>query len=122
MGWTSFSITPAGSSQAEDFALMTNDNNGNTIITFPQNIVITDVLTSTTLTETHQFAFQVNGVKSSSNLYSPMVDPASSGRMSFSDLRLTIPSGNSLGVSTGQTSAGAAEFIRIVIKYEAIAN
>ena len=101
---------------------MTNDNNGNTIITFPQNIVITDVLTSTTLTETHQFAFQVNGVKSSSNLYSPMVDPSSSGRMSFSDLRLTIPSGNSLGVSTGQTSAGASEFIRIVIKYEAIAN
>ena len=122
MGWTSFSITPAGGSQAEDFALMTNDNNGNTIITFPQNIVITDVLTSTTLTETHQFAFQVNGVKSSSNLYSPMVDPSSSGRMSFSDLRLTIPSGNSLGVSTGQTSAGASEFIRIVIKYEAIAN
>ena len=101
---------------------MTNDNNGNTIITFPQNIVITDVLTSTTLTETHQFAFQVNGVKASSNLYSPMVDPSSSGRMSFSDLRLTIPSGNSLGISTGQTSAGGAEFIRIVVKYEAIAN
>ena len=120
MPWTTFSATPAGGSQAEDFQLMTNDNNQNTIITFPSNIIITDVLTSTTLTETHQFAFQVNGVKATSNAYSAIVNPASSGRMSWADMKLTIPAGNSIGISTGQTSAGAAEFIRLVIKYEPV--
>ena len=120
MPWTTFSITPAAPSQAADAELMTNDNNQNTIITFPQNIVVTDVLTSTTLTETHQFAFQVNGVKATSDAYSAIVNPASSGRMSWADMKLTIPSGNSLGVSTGQTSAGAAEFMRLVIKYEPV--
>ncbi len=99
---------------------MTNDNNGNTILTLPSNVVITDVLTSTTLTETHQFAFQVNGVKATSNAYSAIVNPASSGRMSWADMKLTIPAGNSIGISTGQTSAGAAEFMRLVIKYEPV--
>ena len=120
MPWTTFSITPAGGSQAEDAELMTNDNNGNTILTLPSNVIITDVLTSTTLTETHQFAFQVNGVKATSNAYSAIVNPASSGRMSWADMKLTIPAGNSIGISTGQTSAGAAEFIRLVIKYEPV--
>jgi len=120
MPWTTFSVTPTGGSQAEDSQLMTNDNNGNTILTLPSNVIITDVLTSTTLTETHQFAFQINGVKATSNAYSAIVNPASSGRMSWADMKLTIPSGNSIGISTGQTSAGAAEFIRLVIKYEPV--
>ena len=120
MPWTTFSVTPTAGSQADDAQLMTNDNNQNTIITFPSNFIVTDVLTSTTLTETHQFAFQVNGVKSTSNAYSAIVDPASSGRMSWADMKLTIPAGNSLGISTGQTSAGGAEFIRIVVKYEPV--
>ena len=76
MPWTTFSVTPSGGSQAEDAQLMTNDNNGNTILTLPSNVIITDVL--------------------------------------------TIPAGNSIGISTGQTSAGAAEFIRLVIKYEPV--
>lgn len=120
MPWTTFSCTPSGGSQAEDAQLMTNDNNGNTILTLPSNVIITDVLTSTTLTETHQFAFQINGVKATSNAYSAIVNPASSGRMSWADMKLTVPSGNSIGISTGQTSAGAAEFIRLVIKYEPV--
>ena len=120
MPWTTFSLTPSGGSQAEDAQLMTNDNNGNTILTLPSNVIITDVLTSTTLTETHQFAFQINGVKATSNAYSAIVNPASSGRMSWADMKLTVPSGNSIGISTGQTSAGAAEFIRLVIKYEPV--
>ena len=120
MPWTTFSVTPSGGSQAEDAQLMTNDNNGNTNLTLPSNVIITDVLTSTTLTETHQFAFQVNGVKATSNAYSAIVNPASSGRMSWADMKLTIPAGNSLGISTGQTSAGGAEFIRIVVKYEPV--
>ena len=120
MPWTTFSVTPSGGSQAEDAQLMTNYNNGNTILTLPSNVIITDVLTSTTLTETHQFAFQVNGVKATSNAYSAIVNPASSGRMSWADMKLTIPAGNSIGNSTGHTSAGAAEFIRVVIKYEPV--
>ena len=120
MPWTTFSVTPTGGSQAEDAQLMTNDNNGNTILTLPSNVIITDVLTSTTLTETHQFAFQVNGVKATSTAYSAIVNPASSGRMSWADMKLTIAAGNSIGISTGQTSAGAAEFIRLVIKYEPV--
>ena len=120
MPWTTFSVTPSGGSQAEDAQLMTNDNNGNTILTLPSKVIITDVLTSTTLTETHQFAFQVNGVKATSNAYSAIVNPASSGRMSWADMKLTLPAGNSSGISPGQTSAGAAEFIRLVIKYEPV--
>ena len=67
MGWTSFSITPASGTQSEDAELMTNDNNSQTSFTFPTDILITDMVTTDTLTANMQFALQVNGIKSTSN-------------------------------------------------------
>ncbi len=120
MPWTTFSILPAGFAQADDAELMTNDNNQNNSTTFPANILITDVINTTVLADSHQYAFQVNGVKATSNLYTAVTQPNSSGRISFSDLKMTVPAGNSFGVSTGQQSGVAAEFWRVLIKYEPV--
>tara|TARA_Y100000758_G_C16025504_1_gene412712 strand:- start:262 stop:627 length:366 start_codon:yes stop_codon:yes gene_type:complete len=120
MPYTTFAITPAGFAQADDAELMINDNNGQTSFTFPANIIITDVLSTTVLGDTHQFAFQVNGVKSTSNAYSPIINPNSSGRMSWADLKFLVPAGNSFAISTGQQSGVAVETWRILIKYEPV--
>ena len=123
MAWTTFSVTPSASGvppQSDDTDLMTNDNNGQTSFTFPANIVITDVVNSTVLTDTHQFAFQVNGVKSTSNMYTPATQPNSSGRISWADQKLEIPAGNSFAVSTSQKDGAVAEFFRIIVKYEPV--
>ncbi len=119
MPWTTFNITPSAGTQADDAELMTNDNNQQTSITFPANIVITDVVNSTVLSNSHQFAFQVNGVKATSNMYTDAIQPNSSGRISWSDLKLTIPSGNSFAIGTGDKGA-AAEAWRVIIKYEPV--
>jgi hypothetical protein len=122
MGWTSYNVTPTGSSQADDAQLMTNDNNLQQSFTFPTDILITDVVTTASgLTETHQFAFQVNGIKSTSNAYTAIIDPGTDGRITWRDLNIVIPRNNSFAVSTGQTSAGAAETWRIFIKYDPVA-
>ena len=120
MPWTTFNITPAGFAQADDAELMINDNNLQTSVTFPANIIITDVINTTVLTESHQFAFQVNGVKATSNAYTAVIQPNSSGRISWADMKLSIPAGNSFAVSTGQQSGVAVESWRILIKYEPV--
>ena len=123
MAWTTFSVTPSASGtppQADDVDLMTNDNNQQSSITFPANIVITDVVSSTILTDTHQFAFQINGVKSTSNMYTPAIMPNSSGRISWADQKLEIPNGNSFAISTSQKDGATAEFFRIIVKYEPV--
>ena len=119
MPWTTFNITPSAGSQSDDAELMTNDNNQQTSITFPADVVITDVVNSTVLTNSHQFAFQVNGVKATSNMYTYATQPNSSGRISWSDLKLSIPSGNSFAISSGDKGA-SAEAWRVIIKYEPI--
>jgi len=120
MGWTSFSITPSSGTQSEDAELMTNDNNSQTSFTFPTDILITDMVTTDTLTANMQFALQVNGIKSTSNLYTRIVNPASDGRITFRDLNIVIPKNNSFAVSQGQV-AGTAEFWRLLIKYDPVA-
>ena len=42
MGSTTFSITPAGGTQANDAEDMTNNDNNQSSITFPVDILITD--------------------------------------------------------------------------------
>ena len=63
MGSTTFSITPAAGSQANDAEDMINNDNNQTSITFPVDILITDVCaigaTTSALTSAKQFAFQV---------------------------------------------------------------
>jgi len=120
MGWTTFSITPASGTQVEDFALMTNDNNQQTSFTFPTDILITDMVTTDTLTPNQQFALQVNGIKSTSNLYTRIINPASDGRITFRDLNIVVPKNNSFAISTGQVS-GTAQFWRLLIKYDPVA-
>ena len=118
MAWTTFSGVGNVGSVGEDTELMTNDNNGQTSITFPANIVITDIVNSTVLADSHQFAFQVNGVKSTSNMYTDATQPLSSGRISWADQKLEIPAGNSFTISTHQQSGAGAEALRIIVKYE----
>ena len=122
MAWTTFSITTAeigAIPEADDALLMLNDNNRERSFTFPADIIITDVINTTVVTNEHQYAFQVNGVKATSNLYTPVTQPNSSGRISFSDQKLTVASGNSFAVSQGQ-KAGVAEGWRVLIKYEPV--
>jgi len=122
MPWTTFEILAAAMGaipEADDANLMTNDNNQQTAVTFPANIIITDVINTTVLTQEHQYAFQVNGVKATSNAYTAITQPNSSGRISWADMKLTVPAGNSFAVSTGQKT-GAAETWRILIKYEPV--
>ncbi len=122
MPWTTFSITTAeigAIPEADDALLMLNDNNRERSCTFPANILITDVINTTVIANEHQYAFQVNGVKATSNAYTAVTQPNSSGRMSWADMKLTVPAGNSFAVSQGQ-KAGAAEGWRILIKYEPV--
>ena len=122
MPWTTFSILAAtigAIPEADDANLMTNDNNLQTSVTFPANIIITDVINTTVVVQEHQFAFQVNGVKATSNAYTAVTQPNSSGRISWADMKLSIPAGNSFAVSQGQKT-GAAEAWRILIKYEPV--
>ncbi len=119
MGSTTFSITPAGGSQVNDAELMTNDDNSQTSITFPVDILITDVVTTTTLTSAKQFSYQVMGIKATSNFYTVLVDPSTDGRITWRDMNLVVPQGNSFAVSQGEQGA-VAEFWRIFIKYEPV--
>lgn len=120
MAWTTFRGVGNVGSVGEDTELCINDNNGQTAITFPANIVITDIVNSTVLTDSHQFAFQVNGVKSTSNMYTDATQPNSSGRISWADQKLEIPSGNSFTLSSHQQDGAVAEPFRIIIKYEPV--
>lgn len=122
MPWTTFSITTAeigAIPEADDALLMLNDNNRERSCTFPANILITDVINTTVVANEHQFAFQVNGVKATSNAYTAVTQPDSSGRISWADMKLSVPAGNSFAVSQGQ-KAGVAEGWRILIKYEPV--
>lgn len=119
MGWTTFSITPASGTQSPDAELMTNDNNSQTSFTFPTDILITDVVTTDTLTANMQFAFQVNGIKSTSDCYTRVINPATDGRITWRDLNIVIPKNNSFAVSQGQI-AGTAESWRVLIKYDPV--
>ncbi len=122
MPWTTFSILTAeigAIPEADDALLMLNDNNRERSVTFPANIIITDVINTTVVANEHQYAFQVNGVKATSNAYTAVTQPNSSGRISWADMKLTVPAGNSFAVSQGQ-KAGAAEGWRILIKYEPV--
>ena len=122
MPWTTFSITSAeigAIPEADDALLMLNDNNRERSCTFPANILITDVINTTVVANEHQFAFQVNGVKATSNAYTAVTQPDSSGRISWADMKLSVPAGNSFAVSQGQ-KAGVAEGWRILIKYEPV--
>ena len=122
MPWTTFSITTAeigAIPEADDALLMLKDNNRERSVTFPANIIFTDVINTTVIASEHQYAFQVNGVKATSNAYTAVTQPNSSGRISWADMKLTVPAGNSFAVSQGQ-KAGAAEGWRILIKYEPV--
>ena len=122
MPWTTFSITTAeigAIPEADDALLMLNDNNRERSVTFPASILITDVINTTVVANEHQYAFQVNGVKATSNAYTAVTQPNSSGRMSWADMKLEVPNGNSFAVSQGQ-KAGPAEGWRILIKYEPV--
>ena len=123
MGSTTFSITPAAGSQANDAQDMTNNDNNQTSITFPVDILITDVVavsaTSGVLTSSKQFAFQVMGIKATSNFYTPLISSNEPSRITWRDMNLVIPQGNSFAVSTGEQGV-AAEFWRIFIKYEPV--
>ena len=123
MGSTTFSITPAAGNQANDAEDMINNDNNQTSITFPVDILITDVCaigaTTSALTSAKQFAFQVMGIKATSNFYTVLVDPSTDGRITWRDMNLVVPQGNSFAVSQGEQGA-AAEFWRIFIKYEPV--
>ena len=123
MGSTTFSITPSAGTQANDAEDMTNNDNNQTSITFPVDILITDVCalssTGSTLTSSKQFAFQVMGIKATSNYYTPLINPSTDGRITWKDMNLVIPQGNSFAVSQGEQGA-VAEFWRIFIKYEPV--
>jgi hypothetical protein len=123
MGSTTFSITPAGGSQANDEEDMINNDNNQTSITFPVDILITDVVavsaTSGVLTSSKQFAFQVMGIKATSNFYTPLISSNEPSRITWRDMNLVIPQGNSFAVSQGEQGV-AAEFWRIFIKYEPV--
>jgi hypothetical protein len=123
MGSTTFSITPAGGSQANDAEDMINNDNNQTSITFPVDILITDVVavgaTTGVLTSAKQFAFQVMGIKATSNFYTPLVSSNEPSRITWRDMNLVIPNGNSFAVSQGEQGV-AAEFWRIFIKYEPV--
>lgn len=123
MGSTTFSITPAAGSQANDAEDMINNDNNQTSITFPVDILITDVVavsaTSGVLTSSKQFAFQVMGIKATSNFYTPLISSNEPSRITWRDMNLVIPQGNSFAVSQGEQGA-AAEFWRIFIKYEPV--
>ncbi len=120
MTWTTFSGVGNVGSVGEDTELMTNDNTGLSQITFPANIKITDIVNSTVLTDSHQFAFQVNGVKSTSNMYTDATQPNSSGRISWADQNLLVSAGNSFTLSTHQQPGAGAEALRIIMKYEPV--
>ena len=123
MGSTTFSITPAGGTQANDAEDMTNNDNNQSSITFPVDILITDVVavsaTSGVLTSSKQFAFQVMGIKATSNFYTPLISSNEPSRITWRDMKLIIPQGNSFAVSQGEQGA-IAEFWRIFIKYEPV--
>jgi hypothetical protein len=123
MGSTTFSITPAGGSQANDAEDMLNNDNNQTSITFPVDILITDVVavgaTTGVLTSAKQFAFQVMGIKATSNFYTPLVSSDEPSRITWRDMNLVIPQGNSFAVSQAEQGV-AAEFWRIFIKYEPV--
>lgn len=123
MGSTTFSITPAGGAQANDAEDMINGDNQQTSITFPVDILITDVVavsaTSGVLTSSKQFAFQVMGIKATSNFYTPLISSDEPSRITWRDMNLVIPQGNSFAVSQGEQGV-AAEFWRIFIKYEPV--
>jgi hypothetical protein len=123
LGSTTFSITPAGGSQANDAEDMINNDNNQTSITFPVDILITDVVavsaTSGVLTSAKQFAFQVMGIKATSNFYTPLISSNEPSRITWRDMNLVIPQGNSFAVSQGEQGV-AAEFWRIFIKYEPV--
>ena len=123
MGSTTFSITPAGGTQANDAEDMTNNDNNQSSITFPVDILITDVVavsaTSGVLTSSKQFAFQVMGIKATSNFYTPLISSNEPSRITWRDMKLIIPQGNSFAVSQGEQGA-VPEFWRIFIKYEPV--
>jgi len=123
LGSTTFSITPAGGAQANDAQDMTNNDNNQTSITFPVDILVTDVVavgeTTGVLTSAKQFAFQVMGIKATSNFYTPLVTSDMPSRITWRDQNLVIPKGNSFAVSQGEQGA-VAEFWRIFIKYEPV--
>ena len=123
MGSTTFSITPAGGTQTNDAEDMLNNDNNQTSITFPVDILITDVVavssTSGVLTSSKQFAFQVMGIKATSNFYTPLISSNEPSRITWRDMNLVIPQGNSFAVSQAEQGA-VAEVWRIFIKYEPV--
>jgi|TARA_R110000824_G_C15218892_1_gene677410 hypothetical protein len=123
MGSTTFSITPAAGAQANDAEDMINGDNQQTSITFPVDILVTDVVavgaTTGVLVSSKQFAFQVMGIKATSNFFTPLISSNEPSRITWRDMNLVIPQGNSFAISQGEQGA-AAEFWRIFIKYEPV--
>ena len=123
MGSTTFSITPAGGTHVNDAEIMTNDDNSQTSITFPVDILVTDVVavgaTTGVLVSSKQFAFQVMGIKATSNFFTPLISSDEASRITWRDMNLVIPQGNSFAVSQAEQGA-AAEFWRIFLKYEPV--
>ena len=102
MGSTTFSILPAGGAQANDAEDMINGDNQQTSITFPVDILITDVVavgaTTGVLVSSKQFAFQVMGIKATSNFFTPLISSDEPSRITWRDMNLVIPQGNSFAV------------------------
>ena len=123
MGSTTFSITPAGGAQANDAQDMINGDNQQTSITFPVDILVTDVVavgaTTGVLVSSKQFAFQVMGIKATSNFFTPLISSDEPSRITWRDMNLVIPKGNSYAIAQAEQSA-TAETWRIFIKYEPV--
>ena len=106
MAWYNFSFTGTAAA-SEDSATATIKETGTTAVTLAQNIRLTDIVLSSTATESHQLSIWVNGKKQSSNLYSAQLNPASQGRFSIRGQGIVIPQGSTLQMRGAQLVTGA---------------
>lgn len=117
--WNNWSFSGSGSAQADNTETCSNDETGENVVTLAQSITLTDVLLDTTKTGNHQFRFYVGGRQVGGNFYSAQINPSSDGRMSWSDLKIVIPQGSTLGLRTSQKS-GSTETGKVMIKFQVV--
>ena len=118
--WDNWSFIGATSAQADNTEKCSNDEMGESVITLPNSITLTDVILDTTKTQNHQFRFYVKGKQVGGNFYSAQINPASDGRMSWADLKIVIPQGSTLGLRTAQLDGSSAETGKVTIKYQLV--
>lgn len=119
MGWNNFTFAGDGSNpQADNAETATIDELGESSMTLPNAIKITDILADKTTTESHQIRIFVNGKAQLADVYSSQINPASDGRRTWGTQNIVVPAGATFQLKGSQKSGATAETFKVQIIYE----